>query len=94
MSRFWILWGFDALLALVILYFSLAGLADGSVSSSNMGLWLVIVLAVCGIMFGSIALRSAGRLGLAVAVLLVLALPGLLLILFFGLLLVIQPRWN
>jgi hypothetical protein len=88
------LWGFDAVVSLVILFFFLAGLADGSVSSFNMGLWLGIVLVVCGVMVGSLALRSSGRRGLAVAVLLVLGLPALLFVLFFGALLITNPRWN
>ena len=92
--RFWILWGFDAVLSLVILFFFVDGLADGSVSSFNMGLWLAIVLVVGGVMLGSLALRSSGRIRLAYVVLLVLAVPGLLFILFFGALLIINPRWN
>jgi hypothetical protein len=92
--KFWIFWGFDALLALVIVYFFLAGQADGSVSGSNLGLWLVILLVVGAVLFGSLALRSSGRVGLGILALLVLALPGLLFILFFGLLLIINPRWN
>lgn len=92
--KFWILWGFDAIASLVILYFFVAGLADGSVSSFNMGLWLGIVVVVCAVMVGSLALRSSGHTGLAVAVLLVLALPALLFVLFFGALLITNPRWN
>ena len=92
--KFWILWGFDAVVSLVILYFFLAGLADGSVSSFNIGLWLVILLVVGAVMFGSLALRSAGRVGLAVALLLVIALPGLLFVLFFGALILTNPHWN
>lgn len=92
--KFWVLWGFDAIVSLVILYFFVAGLADGSVSSFNMGLWLGIVLVVCAVMVGSLALRSSRRTGLAVAVLLVLALPALLFVLFFGALLITNPRWN
>ena len=92
--KFWILWGFDAVLALVVLFFFVAGLADGSVSSRNMGLWLVVLLVLAGVMLGSLGLRKAGRTGLGYVVLLVLALPGLLFILFFGALLIINPRWN
>jgi hypothetical protein len=92
--KFWILWGWDAILSLVILYFFFAGLADGSVSSFNMSLWTVVVLVVLTVMLGSLALRSSGRVGLAVALLLVLALPGLLFALFFGLVIVTHPRWN
>ncbi len=61
--KFWVLWGFDAIASLVILYFFVAGLADGSVSSFNMGLWLGIVVVVCAVMVGSLALRSSGRSG-------------------------------
>jgi hypothetical protein len=92
--KFWILWGWDAIVSLVILYFFVAGLADGSVSSFNMGLWIVIVLVLLAVMLGSLALRAWGRVGLAVALLLVLALPGLLFTLFFCVLIVSHPRWN
>jgi hypothetical protein len=37
--KFWMLWGWDALIASVFVYFFLVGLADGSVSSFNAGLW-------------------------------------------------------
>jgi hypothetical protein len=36
--KFRLLWGFDALIALVVLCFFFVGLADGSVSSFNRGL--------------------------------------------------------
>jgi len=58
MSLFNILFGIDALLCIVVLYFYLVGMADGSVSSRNIGLWLVILLALATVMFGSIWLRS------------------------------------
>src|SRR5215217_3048043 len=41
---FWLLWGFDALIAAVVLYFFFAGLADGSVSSFNAGQSVAAVL--------------------------------------------------
>jgi hypothetical protein len=92
--KFWLLWGFDALIALVALYFFFAGLADGSVSSFNMGLWLVILLVLGGVVMGSLWLRSSGRSGTAKAVLLILAVPGLLFVLYFLVLLISAPRWN
>ena len=92
--KFWVLWGWDALIAAVILYFFLAGLADGSVSSFNMGLWLTTVAILAVVMIGSLALRSARRIALAVSLLLLLAIPGMLFALFFGAMIVMNPDFK
>lgn len=94
MTFFWILWGFDAILALVVLYFFFIGLADGSVSSFNMGLWLFLLAAVAAILLGSLWLKSHGRPGLAKGVLSILAIPGFLYVLFMLVVLITKPRWN
>lgn len=91
---FRVLWWFDALIAGVAIYFFLVGLADGSVSSFNAGLWTVILLSLAAVLLGSRALRSAGQSKPAIALLLLLALPGILAALFFILVLVTNPRWN
>jgi hypothetical protein len=84
----------SALTCAVALCFFVIGLADGSVSSFNMGLWLAL-LAVMGLSLGGgRALRARGRSGLAIAALAVTAVPGLLAALFLLLVLVTQPRWN
>jgi hypothetical protein len=93
-KSFWLLWGFDVLIALVVLYFFVIGLADGSISSFNMGLWLLILLAVGGVVLGSLWLHSAGHSSAAKGVLLILAVPGLLCLLFFLSVLLLNPRWN
>lgn len=56
---FRILWGLDAAIALIFLYFFFAGLADGSISSFNIGLWLLILLAIATILGGGYGLRAA-----------------------------------
>jgi hypothetical protein len=94
MTFFWILWGFDALIALVVLYFFFIGLADGSVSSFNMGLWMLLLAAVAAVLLGSLWLKSLGQLGWAKAVLSILALPGFLYLLFLLVVLISKPRWN
>lgn len=93
-NAFWWLWGGAALVAAVILYFFLIGLADGSVSSFNAGLWTTILLVVGGILLGSLALRSGGHLGLAKGILWLLVGPGLLYGLFLIIILIANPRWN
>jgi hypothetical protein len=92
--KFWILWGWDALIAAIFVYFFLAGLADGSVSSFNMGLWLVTLGIVAVVMLGSLVLRSSNRIVLAVTLLMVLAIPGVLFALFFGSIIVLQPDFK
>ena len=92
--KFWILWGIDAVIATVVLYFFFVGLADGSVSRFNIGLWIAILAALSAVIGGSLWLRSAGRKGPATIVLLILAVPGILFALFFLALLISNPRWN
>ena len=92
--KFWILWGVDALIAAVILYFFFSGVADGSVSMFNIGLWVAILAALSGVIGGSLWFRSAGRRVAATVILLILAVPGLLFALFFIVLLISNPRWN
>lgn len=94
MTFFWVLWGFDALIALVVLYFFFVGLADGSVSSFNMGIWMLLLAAVAAVLFGSLWLKSLGHIGWAKAVLSILAVSGFLYLLFLLVVLISKPRWN
>ena len=91
---FRVLWWFDGLIAGIVLYFFLVGLADGSVSSFNAGLWAMILLGVGAVMVGSKALQAAGHHKAAILVTLLLAVPGALAALFMALVLLTNPRWN
>ena len=92
--KFWIPWGIDAVIAAIFLYFFAAGLADGTVSSFNIVLWLGVLAALGGVLGGSSWLRNAGHQRIARLVLLSLAIPGFLVALFFLVLIIAQPRWN
>ena len=92
MAFFWILWGFDACIALVALYFFFIGLGDGSVSSFNMGIWLIVLGGLAVILVGSLWLKGMGKLPLAKGLLGILAVPGLLYVLFMLLVIVSNPR--
>jgi hypothetical protein len=91
---FWFLWGVDALTALIAVYFFFVGLADGTVSSFNIGIWTVLLLGLGGVVLGSLALRAAGREAWARALVVALAVPAFGVGLFFAVLLVTHPRWN
>lgn len=84
----------DAVAAAVILYFFVIGLADGSVSSFNAGLWAAILAGVAAVLMGGLVLNRKGNRSAAVAVLAILAVPALLFGLFVLVLVVTQPRWN
>jgi hypothetical protein len=92
--KFWIFWGFDAVIALVAVYFFVVGILDGSVSSSNMVLWGGLLLGLAAVLGGSILLRAAGHPVLGLCLLLLLAIPGLLACLFMLAVLILKPRWN
>jgi hypothetical protein len=91
---FWISWSIDLVVALIAVYFFFIGLGDGSVSSFNMGLWLVILCVLGGVVAGSLALRAAARTRAATALVTVLAVPSALIGLFYLVLLVAPVRWN
>lgn len=94
MNFFWILWGFDVLIALVVLYFFFIGIADGSVSSFNMGIWMLLLIGLAVVVLGSLALKFYGYIVLAKILLSLLAIPGFLYGLFILLVIILKPRWN
>ena len=94
MKFFWTLLGIDGAIATIVIFFFFAGLGDGSVSSFNIVLWLVILSGLAAVLGGGLLLRSKGHLHLARVVLLILAIPGLLFGLFILGAIILQPRWN
>lgn len=86
--------GIDVLAALVIVYFFVVGLSDGSVSSFNGDLWFGLLAGIGAVIGGGWALYAKGRRGAAVIVLLILAIPAVVYALFLALIVITQPRWN
>jgi len=93
-SIYRILLGIDAIVVLVVGYFFLVGLADGSVSAFNIGLWIGILFAVAAIVAGGIALRQANRPVLANIVLAILAAPAALYGIFIFAVIFSGTNWN
>src|SRR6476660_5670815 len=85
---FWLIWSIDAIVAAVVLYFFFVGLADGSVSSFNMLLWLALLAGV------GLVLRAKGKPHLGMVLCLFLAAPGLAFGVFFLVLISSHARWN
>lgn len=94
MKLLWILWIMDALAALIVLYFFFIGLADGTVSSRNAGLWLVILLALACVLCGSYYFFIHGHLRIAYIILSLIAIPALLMLLFALFMIFGNVRWN
>ena len=94
MTTFWILWAFNALVALVPIYFFFVGLGDGTVSSRNIHYWLIIMLIVAAVIGGTLYLKSVNQLPAAKVILILAAIPGLLALAYFAIILIGKPRWN
>jgi len=92
--KFWIPWGIAAAVTGTTVGYFVAGLASGSVSSFNAGIWILLLLGTTIVTVGSLLLKMNGRPGLGSLLALVLALPGLIGLLFLLIILVTQPRWN
>ena len=91
---FWVFWGIDAAICTIVAIFFLLGLANGSVSSFNIVLWIAIWATLAVVIAGSLWLKAAGRPVLGTLLLLVLAIPGLLYGLFLLLFVVTKTSWN
>ncbi len=91
---FWILFGIDAIAAAVALFFFCLGLADGTVSDFNIGIWALLLLGIGAILGGGFWLRAARAHRLANAVLAVLALPAAAVGAFMLLLVLLTPNWR
>ena len=94
MTTFWILWIFNALMALVPIYFFFVGLKDGSITSSNIGIWFIILLVVAIVIGGSQWLKSVNQMALAKGLLIVAAIPGVFALFYFLVVIIGKPRWN
>jgi len=91
---FWIPWAIDAIIAAVAVVFFFIGIADGSVSSYNIVLWMGLLGGLAALVGGSLRLRSKGHRRAAIALLWVLAAPGVFAGLLMILIIVNPPRWN
>ena len=84
----------DTIAALIVIYFFFIGLADGSVSSFNIGLWLALLGGLTAIIGGGLVLKKTGRRTAACLVLAILGVPAFLFGLFVLGMIVFQPRWQ
>ena len=93
MTTFWILWIFNALMALVPIYFFFVGLADGSISSRNIGMWFLILLAVAVVLGGSYLLKGH-QMAIAKTLLIIAAIPGIIALLYLLIIVVGKPDFR
>lgn len=94
MILFRILLAIDAAVAAILLYFFVTGIEDGSVSSFNIMIWLVMLGGIALVIGGALTLRARSQRLAANLLLAVPAAPALLFGLFILLAVLLQPRWN
>lgn len=90
MRLFRILFAFDTLALLVLVYFFSDGLRYGP-GPDYVSTWVPLLLVPAAVLVGAWALRGSGRVGVANVLLGLLAAPFLLYALFIGLFVVLQP---
>ena len=83
-----------SLALLVALYFFGIGLADGTVSSFNIVMWLALLGGLSGIVGGGWLLNTRGHRGAAMMVLAIVGVPAILALIAILLMIVLNPRWN
>jgi hypothetical protein len=93
-SVFKILWGIDALAAVVILWFFIVGVLDGTVTHRNIKLWLFILLLAGSILWISLLLKRQGHDKYAMLTVLIIAIPAIIYGLFVLLMAFNNGRWN
>ena len=94
MTLFTILWYFTAIMSVVPVYFFFIGLKDGSITTRNIVLWLIILLIIAGVLIGSNWLRDHDRLSMAKWLLALAAIPGALVLLYFIVVMIGKPWCN
>ena len=87
MYLFWTLCGIDALVTLACVIFFFIGLGDGTVSSFNILVWLIVLSGLAAVLVGGYCLFSHHYTIGATILVALLAVPCLLYGLFMGLML-------
>jgi hypothetical protein len=91
---YYILLTINLILAAVLLFFFVWGLSDGTVSSFNGLLWLVMLAVPGALLAGGWLAWTNGNRVLAIVLLLVPAIPAALMALFFLMIIIIAPDWK
>lgn len=93
MSWYRVLFAFDLLVVLVLIYFFAEGRRYGE-PGATLAIWLPILALPVAMLISAWAMRAKGRNKLAMALILLLAIPPALFALFFGVLLAANPSWH
>ncbi len=88
-----ILFAFDALVILVLVYFFVDGLKYSGLGESLAIMGPIIAVPIA-IMVAAQLLRARGKTGLALVLLIVVAVPPAIFAAFMGLLLASNPNWQ
>ena len=91
---FKIFFSIDALICAIFIIFFFVGLADGSVSSFNIEIWVIILIVLAVIISGGLWIKNLGYPAAGIIILLVLAVPGLLYVVFMFLIFISDTSWN
>jgi hypothetical protein len=91
---FYIILAIDTLVPIIAIFYFFVGLADGSVSSRNMLLWIVLLAALVLLWLACLYLYKAGWIKLAWTIAILLGLPAMIGLLYILMIMFGNVRWN
>ena len=94
MSFFRILWGIDAIVALIAFYFFIDGLRTVTNSGTYFQTWFTLLLIMAVVLGGSVLLKNNNHMTLAKCLLSVVAIPGFIYGLFVLIMIIAKPKWQ
>lgn len=94
MRLYTILFVFDILVSFVVFYYFLIGLIDKSISTFNIGTWLILLLGIAGIILAGWYFHKTDHHRMANLILSVLAFPGMIYLIFLLSVIFGNQRWN
>lgn len=94
MRWFWILWIFNALMALVPVSFFFIGMTDGTVTETNMGMWAILLAVVALLIGGTYWLKQNNQVKAAKIILAIAAIPSVIGLIMMAILIFGDVRWN
>ena len=84
----------DLLATAIVATFFAIGIADGSVSSFNNGIWSLLLVSLCVVLLAGRRFKEKEKTWLATATLGIVAVPTIAGGIFLLIVLVTNPRWN
>jgi hypothetical protein len=91
---FYIILAIDALVPIIAIFYFFVGISDGTVSSRNILMWILLLAALVLLWLACLYLYKAGWIKLAWTIAILLGLPAIIGLLYILMIMFGNVRWN